>query len=79
MTARGKKVSGAAKATKKAFAEWLVRALTLTLSPGLLSTCRLLALLLVRAGRALQHHLRSAAEGSLLQDEQKHQHSLAHS
>lgn len=27
----------------------------------------------------LEHHLRSTAEGSLLQDEQKHQHNLAHS
>lgn len=79
MTGRGKKVCGAAKVTKKAFSEWLVRALTLTLSPGLLSSGRLLALLLERAVLPFEHHLRSAAEGSLLQHEQKHQHSLAHS
>lgn len=78
-TGCGKKAFGAAKVTKKAFSEWLVRALTLTLSPGFLSSGRLLALLLVRAVLPLEHHLRSAAEGSLLQEEQKHQHSLAHS
>lgn len=78
-TGHGSKVSGAAKVTRKAFAEWLVRALTLVLSPGFLSSGRHLALLLVRAVLPLEHHLRAAAEGSLLQDEQKHQHSLAHS
>lgn len=78
----GKKVSRAARVAKKAIAEWLVRALTLTWSPGFISSGRLLAtgmlaLLLVRAVLPLEHHLRSTAEGSLLQDEPKHQHSLA--
>jgi len=72
----------AARAAKKAFAEWLVKALSLTWSPGFISSGRLLttgmvALLLVRAVLRLEHHLRSTAEGSLLQDEPKHQHSLA--
>ena len=81
-TGVGKKVSRAARVTEKAFAEWLVRALTLTRSPGFISSGRLLAtgmlaLLLVRAILPLERHLRSTAEGSLLQDELKHQHDLA--
>lgn len=78
----GKKVSGAARVAEKAFAKWLMRALTLTRSPGFISSGRLLgtsmlALLPVRAVLPLEHHLRCTAEGSFLQDEPKHQHSLA--
>lgn len=77
----GKKVSRAARVAKKAFAECFVRALTLTWSPGFISSGRLLvtgmlALLLVRAVLLPEHHLRPTGEGSLLQDELKHQHNL---
>lgn len=59
-----------------------MRALTLTRSPGFISSGRLLATgmlapLLVCAILRLEHHLRSTAEGSLLQAELEHQHNLA--
>lgn len=83
-TGLGKKVNRAARMAKKAFAEWLVRALTLTRCPGFISSGRLLAtgtlaVLLGRAVLLLEHHLRPTAGGSLLQDEPKHQHNLAFS